>query len=84
MAAAMGGIDTLVFTGGIGENAPIIRSEICADLGFLGVALDPSANETGEHVISTSPEGASGVTVRVVPTDEERMIARHVAAVVHP
>jgi len=77
MAAAMGGIDALVFTAGIGQRAPALRAEICHPLAFLGVSLDDAANQQGAAVISDGP-----VTVRVVETDEERMIARHAAALV--
>ena len=71
-AAALGGLDTLVFTGGIGENAPLIRERICEGLDFLGVALHRTRNATNAPLISTD---AGGVTVRVIRTDEERMIA---------
>ena len=74
-AAALDGLDTLVFAGGIGENAPVIRSRICDGLRFLGVELDAAANGRNEAVISTH---ASRVTVRVIRTDEELMIARSV------
>ncbi|MEO7987708.1 MAG: acetate/propionate family kinase [Gemmatimonadales bacterium] len=74
-AAALGGLDTLVFAGGIGESAPLIRERICAGLGFLGIALSPRRNADNEALIST--DGAR-VTVRVIPTDEEVMIAKAV------
>jgi len=74
-AAALDGLDTLVFAGGIGENAPVIRSRICDGLRFLGVEVDAAANGRNEAVISTH---ASRVTVRVIRTDEELMIARSV------
>lgn len=74
-AAALGGLDTLVFSGGIGENSSVIRSRICEGLEFLGVALDEAPNAAGRSVISK--EG-SGVTVRVIRTDEESQIARSV------
>lgn len=74
-AAALGGLDTLVFSAGIGENSSVIRSRICEGLGFLGVAVDEASNRAGASVISK--EG-SGVTVRVIPTDEESQIARSV------
>ncbi|HUY83555.1 MAG TPA: acetate/propionate family kinase [Steroidobacteraceae bacterium] len=73
LAAALGGLDTLAFAGGIGENAAPIRARICADLGFLGIRLDEARN--ARHAPLISPDGAP-VAVRVVPTDEERMIAR--------
>ncbi|MFI5244911.1 MAG: acetate/propionate family kinase, partial [Gemmatimonadales bacterium] len=74
-AAALGGLDTFVFAGGIGENAPAVRARICEGLGFLGVELDAEANRRNEAVISTI---AARVTVRVIRTDEEMMIARSV------
>lgn len=75
-AAALGGLDTLVFAGGIGENAAPVRARICEGLGFLGLELDEARNTAHAPVISTD---ASRVTVRVMPTDEELMIARSVA-----
>ncbi len=69
-AAALGGLDTLVFAGGIGENAPAVRARICDGLGFLGIELDANQNAAGGGVISTG-----SVQVRVIRTDEERMIA---------
>jgi acetate kinase len=71
-AAALGGLDTLVFAGGIGEHCPPIRERICDGLGFLDLALDPTANACDAAIISM-PD--SRVTVRVIPTDEERVIA---------
>ena len=79
-AAALGGIDTLVFSGGIGENAAVVRARICEGLGFLGIELDASRNAAHGAIISTD---ASGATVRVIRTDEELMIARSVARVLH-
>lgn len=78
LAAALGGLDTLVFTAGIGEHSAPVRAEVCAGLGHLGVALDAEANDRHAGVIST-PE--SGCRVRVVPTDEEVVIARHTVSV---
>ncbi|HEY2735475.1 MAG TPA: acetate/propionate family kinase [Polyangiales bacterium] len=75
-AAALGGIDNLVFTGGIGEHAPQIRAEVCAPLAHLGIQLDPQLNDQNAELISTR-QGAC--KVRVVETDEELMIARHTA-----
>ncbi len=75
-AAALGGLDILVFSGGIGENAPVIRQQICQDLGFLGINIDHKRNAEGAQVISA--EGGR-VQVRVIPTNEELMIARSVA-----
>ena len=74
-AAALGGLDTLVFAGGIGENAPIVRARICEGLGFLGIILSESRNADSAGVISTDESRA---TVRVIPTDEDLMIARSV------
>ena len=74
-AAVLDGLETLVFSGGIGEHAPAIRSRICAGLTFLGIALDENRNQADAGIISTD---ASRVTVRVIPTDEERMIAQSV------
>ncbi len=72
-AAVLGGLDLLVFTGGIGANAPAVRERIAAGLDFLGLAVDPQRNRGGADVIS--PEGAR-VPVRVMRTNEELMIAR--------
>jgi acetate kinase len=72
-AVVLGGLDTLVFTGGIGEHAAPVRSRICERLAFLGVTLDERANEANAEIISTA---ASEVRVRVVSTDEQLMIAR--------
>jgi acetate kinase len=77
-AAALGGLDTLVFAGGIGENAPAIRARICDGLGFLGVQLEEKRNAANEGVISAA---ASRIAVRVIRTDEEIMIARLVCQV---
>jgi acetate kinase len=81
-AAALGGIDTLIFSGGIGEHAPVVRSRICSGLEFLGIALDESLNRTNAPVISNR-DSRAGVTVRVIPTDEEMMIARAVQGKLH-
>ena len=77
-AAAMGGLDALVFTGGIGERAAPVRAEICDGLGHLGVRLDPARNAAHDDPLS-APGG--GCAVRVVPTREDLMIARHSRAV---
>jgi acetate kinase len=76
--AALGGLETLVFSGGIGENAPTIRARVCEGLGFLGIELDERRNVASEGVISSA---ASRVTVRVIRTDEESMIAKLVCHV---
>ena len=80
-AAALGGLDTLVFAGGIGENAPVIRSRICEGLGFLGVQLEAERNGKNEDLISRAD---SPVAVRVIRTDEEHMIAKAVCQVLGP
>lgn len=72
MAAALGGVDTLVFAGGIGENNAVIRARICHRLSHLGIELDNVRNDKHEAVISM----AGGTTVRVIPTDEEKLIAK--------
>jgi acetate kinase len=77
-AAALGGLDTLVFSGGIGEQAPVIRARICEVLEFLGIELDGKLNAANAGIISTD---ASRVTARVIGTDEELMIARSVGRV---
>jgi acetate kinase len=77
-AAALGGLDTLVFAGGIGENAPTVRARICDGLEFLGIELEEKQNAANEGVISTV---AGRVAVRVIRTDEERMIAETVCRV---
>lgn len=74
LAAAMGGLDAVVFTAGIGENAPIIRSRVCHDASWLGLEIDEAANAGGRGRISTEK---SRVEVYVIPTNEELMIARH-------
>jgi len=78
LAAALGGLDTLVFSGGIGENAPVIRTRICRGLGFLGIAIDEARNYAGAPVLSPSD---AAVTVRLIRTDEEREIAEAVQQV---
>jgi acetate kinase len=77
-AAALGGLDTLVFAGGIGEYAAPVRARICQGLGFLGIELEEPQNEANEGLISAA---ASRVAVRVIHTDEEWMIARTVCRV---
>ncbi|NDP20730.1 MAG: acetate/propionate family kinase [Paludibacter sp.] len=74
-AAALGGLDTLVFSGGIGENSHAVRSRICDGLGFLGIEINHKLNIANKSVISTDN---STVTVRVIHTDEEWMIAKTV------
>jgi len=74
LAAAMGGLDTFIFTGGIGEHAPEIRQRICEGLEFLGIHIDTIQNEQAAAVISAR---GSAVIIRVIPTSEEKMIAQH-------
>ncbi|OWY12171.1 acetate kinase [Thioclava sp. F34-6] len=76
MAAAMGGLDGIVFTGGIGENSARVRAQACDGLGFLGVAVNPDANAENAREI-----GAGAVRVLVIPTNEEIVIARAAKAV---
>ena len=79
-AAALGGLDTLVFAGGIGENAPLVRQRICDGLGFLGIELSEASNGRNAGLISSD---ASRVKVRVIRTDEALVIARSVARVLN-
>jgi acetate kinase len=79
-SAALGGLDTLVFAGGIGENCPVIRSRICQDLGFLGIRLKENLNRKNSPIISKEKES---VAVRVIHTDEEWMIAKTVIQVLN-
>ncbi len=75
LAAALDGLDTIVFTGGIGEHAATIRSSICEGLGHLGVAIDDGANAADAPIVSRP---GSRVTVRVMHTDEDLIVAGHV------
>jgi acetate kinase len=77
--AILGGLDTLVFTGGIGEHAATIRERICTGLDFLGIALEPGENASNAAVISRP---GKPVTVRVIKTNEDLMIARHTCRVI--
>src|SRR5437764_6734501 len=79
-AAALGGLDTLAFAAGIGENAPLIRERICSGLGFLGIELNHKRNTKNASLISPD---AGRVKVRVIRTDEELMIARSVSRVLN-
>src|SRR5437870_12148396 len=74
VAASLGGLDSIVFTGGIGENAPAIRERVCHDAAWLGIELDAAANLRGRPRITAGP---SRVSAWVIPTNEELMIARH-------
>jgi len=77
LAAALGGLDAVVFTAGIGEHSALLRERVCNDAAWLGVELDNAANQRGAARISTP---ASRVAAWVIPTDEELMIARHTRA----
>jgi acetate kinase len=77
-AAVLGGLDLLVFTGGIGEHAPLLRKRICEGLDFLGIRLDETRNQANDDLISVS---GSSATVRVIMTNEDLMIVRHVLSV---
>jgi acetate kinase len=74
LASVLGGLDALVFTAGVGENAPEVRKDICDRLAWLGISLDDNANAQNATLISR--QGARPL-VYVIPTDEERMIAMH-------
>jgi acetate kinase len=76
LAAALGGVDAVAFTGGIGENAAAVRARVAEGLGWLGLAIDDAANAAGESDIATA---SSRMRCFVVPTDEERVIAQHAA-----
>jgi acetate kinase len=79
MSAALEGLDTLVFTGGIGEHAAPVREKVCASLGFLGIQLDPAENIANARIIS---KPSSAVRIMVIPTDEDVIIAQHTARLV--
>lgn len=81
LAAALGGLDAIVFTAGIGENSRALRERVCGDAAWLGVEVDVDANRRGDTRISTA---ASPVLAFVIPTDEEQMIARHTRDLVEP
>jgi acetate kinase len=74
LAAALGGIETLVFTAGIGEHSAQVRGRICEGLGYLGLQIDSIRNDAHDPVISRD---GSPVVIRVLATDEDRMLARH-------
>jgi acetate kinase len=75
-AAVLGGIETLVFSGGIGEHSPEVRAGICGGLGFLGIQVDPSLNRNCAGKSGIISPADSRAVVRVIPTDEEVMIAK--------
>ena len=74
LAAALGGLDALVFTGGMGEHSAVVRERVCREAAWLGLAIDDDANARGAQRISSS---SSRIAAFVIPTDEERVIARH-------
>ncbi|HTB67691.1 MAG TPA: acetate kinase, partial [Steroidobacteraceae bacterium] len=80
LAAALHGLDALVFTGGIGEHAASIRQRVCADAAWLGIALDTGANAAGATCITLPGSGASAW---MIPTDEDLMMARHAWDTLH-
>jgi acetate kinase len=81
-AAAMGGLDAIVFTAGVGENSPVVRERVCHDLGFLGVDLDDGKNATERgHAVDLATV-SSRVRVLLIPTNEERMIARETMSII--
>jgi acetate kinase len=79
LISALGGLDGLVFTAGIGEHAPAIRSAVCERLAWLGLRLDDAANAVGDDRISVAD---SAIEVRIIATDEEAMIAHHTLALI--
>jgi acetate kinase len=81
LAAALGGLDAIVLTGGIGENSPAIRERVCRGAAWLGVVLDATANASGGPRISAP---GSRVSAWTVPTNEELMIARHTRRLLTP
>ncbi|WP_374361245.1 acetate/propionate family kinase [Pseudoduganella danionis] len=84
LAAALGGLDALVFSGGIGENSASLRAAVCADAAWLGVQLDGAANAASGHGIRRISSAASRVAVWVVPANEELMIAQHTKDLLEP
>jgi acetate kinase len=80
LAAALGGLDALVLTGGIGEHAAVIRERVCRSAEWLGVELDAASNAVGGPCISTK---SSSVSLWVIPTNEELLIAEHTRCLVH-
>jgi acetate kinase len=80
LAAALGGLDALVFSGGIGENSVALRAAVCRDAAWLGVELDRKANDANPRGVARISAASSKVAVWVVPANEELMIARHTLA----
>jgi len=83
LCAALGGLDNLVFTGGIGENSPAIRKNICDELGFLGIQIDPAKNESNSQMIN---KDSAPCTIRTLQTDENLVMAKHALKLltIHP
>lgn len=81
LSAVLGGLDRLVFSGGIGEHAAPVRAAVCSGMDYLGLRLDPQRNAANAHCISAE---ASPCEILIVPTDEDRIIARHCRQVVSP
>jgi acetate kinase len=79
LAAALGGLDMLIFTGGIGEHAAPVRAEVCEGLAHLGIVIDPHRNDSSEDMISAADGRCA---VRVIPTNENLMVARHTVRLV--
>ena len=82
-AAEMGGVDIIVFTGGVGENQAGLRAKVCAPLGFMGVDINQEVNSVTRGTETVISSETSKVKVVVVPTDEELMIARDTEAIVN-
>ena len=80
MIAALDGVDTIIFTGGIGEHDGVVRAAICHGLSWMGVSLDEARNLTASNPINDS---ASRCTIQVLPSQEDEQIARHTWALVH-
>ena len=83
LAAALGGLDALVFSGGIGENSVALRAAVCRDAAWLGVQLDAAANDANPRGVARISAAGSKVAVWVVPANEELMIARHTVEITH-
>ena len=73
LAASLGGLDALIFCGGIGENSRLIRARVCSDMEWLGIAIDPVRNASNETILSAQ---LSPVAIMMIPTNEEIVIAR--------
>ena len=82
-AAALGGVDIIVFTGGVGENQALCRQEVCSGLGFMGIEIDKEVNNKVRGVEAVVSTPASKAKVVVIPTDEELMIASDTMAILN-